>query len=202
MKKIFTSLFLIGLSISSFTQGNWVQKNNFNGNARSRGVAFTIGNNAYYGTGNYFGGSIEQSDFWKYNVATDSWTPIANFPQGMQADIGMSIGNIGYAGIDDVNIYNCVLTQQEIDSIYNNFSTVGIIEEQISDLIVFPNPANSTLTISNGKGNYKITDVFGRLVKEIKIDNEQVQINIQELKSGIYFLISKENNSSIKFIKQ
>jgi len=68
---------------------------------------------------------------------------------------------------------------------------------------VYPNPTKNTISISGGKGDYVITDVFGRIVKEIRIESKEIQaIDIQKLDSGIYFLVSRESNSTIKIIKQ
>ncbi|MBV6484359.1 MAG: hypothetical protein KFKLKKLM_00856 [Flavobacteriales bacterium] len=82
-------------------------------------------------------------------------------------------------------------------------SSIGVSEiAELNKIIAYPNPAKDLINITNGQGNYIITDVFGRMVKEGYITSEDFQLNTNELKSGIYFLISKENNSSIKFIKK
>lgn len=70
---------------------------------------------------------------------------------------------------------------------------------------VFPNPTNSLLTIENNSNvaidTTQITDMNGRIVKEIKgITN---QINISELKTGVYFLkiTTDQGTGTTKIIK-
>lgn len=103
--------------------------------------------------------------------------------------------------IDDINIYSCAITQQEVDSLYNTGS-VGLEELQVDKLLIYPNPTSDVLNIMNAKGSYLVTDIFGRIVTEININTDNYQLNTNAYNSGIYFLISKEDNSSVKFIKQ
>lgn len=56
---------------------------------------------------------------------------------------------------------------------------------------VFPNPVNDVLNLTNSKNiaitATQITDINGRVVKEIK-GNTVAQINISDLNAGVYFL--------------
>ena len=74
MKKTILSALALCLLFSVNAQ-TWVAKKNFPGTARSRGVAFSIGNFGYMGLG-----SSNTKDFWKYTPATDTWTTVAEFP--------------------------------------------------------------------------------------------------------------------------
>lgn len=105
--------------------------------------------------------------------------------------------------IDDIRIYNIPLTACDIDSLYNmpNPTTVGITQLNNNEIFkIYPNPAKDFINIKNAKGNYIITDLLGQVVKQIEITSTTQAINIQELNSGVYFLISNEDNSSKKFI--
>jgi hypothetical protein len=103
--------------------------------------------------------------------------------------------------IDDVKIYNCALTQQEVDSLFNTGS-VGVEELQTDKLLIYPNPTSDNLHITNAKGSYFVTDIYGRMITVININTDNYQLNTKSFSSGIYFIISKEDNSSIKFIKR
>lgn len=68
---------------------------------------------------------------------------------------------------------------------------------------IYPNPANSFVTISNFQENmqYKIFDITGKLVKENKLDS--ANLSVEELSSGNYILQiengkSKENLKLVK----
>ncbi len=104
MKKlyIFTVLLLANIVLVS-AQGTWTRKADFIGAARFRAVRFTINDQIYYGTGNVISGSPESADFYKYDIASDTWIQVANLPKGMQAGIGFSVGGKGYSGIGFLN---------------------------------------------------------------------------------------------------
>lgn len=87
----------------------------------------------------------------------------------------------------------------------NNLGTAKFDENSFT---AYPNPVNDVVTITN-KDNatfnaISITDINGRTVKNVKADNvSELQVNVSELNSGIYFLnISSENGKAVKkFIK-
>lgn len=73
----------------------WLQKTSFPGGVRYGGVAFVIGNYAYYGTGT--DENIFNSDFYKYNPSTNTWTAIASFPgSGRFSCSSFTLNNQGY----------------------------------------------------------------------------------------------------------
>lgn len=78
----------------------------------------------------------------------------------------------------------------------DNFST--------SEVKLYPNPATSVLNIEGDNieaSEYTIYNVVGKLVAKNTItDSDNVQINISNLESGLYFV--KINNQYLKFIKQ
>ena len=78
----------------------WTQLNDFPAgfDGRGYGVAFTLDDAAYVGTGN--GGSL-QDDLWEYDPATDSWTATSGFPAGFGAREGavaFALGGVAYVG--------------------------------------------------------------------------------------------------------
>ncbi|NLA24740.1 MAG: T9SS type A sorting domain-containing protein [Bacteroidales bacterium] len=96
--------------------------------------------------------------------------------------------------------------QDRIPSTITSIEEINLNDEKIKDIKIFPNPANRILNIS-GKNNFKeikIYDIKGVCVKHISKNTNQVQIDIKNLNSGVYFIeISGENYSfKEKFIKQ
>ncbi|MBL7966183.1 MAG: T9SS type A sorting domain-containing protein [Prolixibacteraceae bacterium] len=57
-------------------------------------------------------------------------------------------------------------------------------------LRVFPNPASDKIRIESGEGiqNIELLSINGNLIRSIKSDSHSVNIDLQPLKSGIYFL--------------
>jgi N-acetylneuraminic acid mutarotase len=99
MAKLIT-FFIFGLLGVSVYSQPWFEKSNFGGQARHRASSFSIGNYGYIGLGHINSGiDVEFEDFWKYDPATDSWTQIANYPEGecFHATCFV-IGEIAYVG--------------------------------------------------------------------------------------------------------
>jgi polyhydroxybutyrate depolymerase len=82
-----------------------------------------------------------------------------------------------------------------------NVSSINDINAN-SEIELFPNPANSTLTVqlkSSEKMNYFISNCFGQIVLNGILESESSTIEIGNLPQNIYFLNIGE--STIKFIK-
>jgi parallel beta-helix repeat protein len=68
-------------------------------------------------------------------------------------------------------------------------------------LKIYPNPANTILTIENAEGkNVEIIDISGKTMLAFFAINHQFPIMINQLKSGIYFV--KTGNKIVRFIKE
>src|SRR5690606_38081588 len=71
-----------------------------------------------------------------------------------------------------------------------------------STAVIYPNPASKTIYIKTGyRGNCKVFDFSGKLLKEKSISKELTQINIGSLPAGTYIL-RFENGESHKIIKR
>ena len=71
-----------------------------------------------------------------------------------------------------------------------------------NSIVIYPNPTNDILNVSkNGKYNYKIIDVNGRIIKLGKIENKT--ISTSEISNGIYIISIFNDTFSVekKFIK-
>jgi hypothetical protein len=106
--------------------------------------------------------------------------------------------------LDDIAIYNRALTQQEIISLYNTTITGLNPTSNQNILKVFPNPANSQLTIDYGNFSsmsgyrLKIVNSIGQTVFTTLINQQSTYIDISSWKvSGIYNvqLIDTVNNT-------
>jgi len=84
-----------------------------------------------------------------------------------------------------------------------NITFVGVNENDFLNINIFPNPASNILHINSDyliNKTIEIKDVLGNVVYENIIDNNNFQINITGLNSGIYF-ISIDRNLAYKLIK-
>lgn len=74
----------------------WKQVANFAGSPRHDATAFVIENKAYVGSGN--DGNYKQ-DFYSFDPASNTWTPIADIPGARQYASAFSVNGKGYAGM-------------------------------------------------------------------------------------------------------
>lgn len=108
--------------------------------------------------------------------------------------------------IDDIGIYNKVLSPIEIDSIFNYNSTTSILGlNNSSQLNIYPNPTSNQLSIIGNPlviNEINLIDITGKTLKTIR-QNLDV-INVTDLPNGIYFiqLITDEKVITKKFVKQ
>jgi hypothetical protein len=88
---------------------------------------------------------------------------------------------------------------------YENLTILGLEQELSLTIELYPNPANTLLFISNDNNyriNYvKISDVQGKLIKQIQGYNSQIEI--EQLQAGVYFVSIYTDKGSIvkKIIK-
>ncbi len=89
-------------------------------------------------------------------------------------------------------------------------TTVGINEVTMTNhkFSIYPNPVKSTLTIENNicseTYQYIIMDLTGKIILKRKFRGKQNKINIDYLRSGLYFLYinTKEYTVTNKFVKE
>jgi hypothetical protein len=81
--------------------------------------------------------------------------------------------------------------------------TTGVEINQLTDISIYPNPANGTINI-NGIANSDVViyDIAGKLIKEFK-DLSSTTIDISDMTQGVYFLnvSNKDGVKTLKFIK-
>ncbi len=104
--RLFTSLFFL-LALSLLTScdsdslqnlvGDWTEKADFAGTARTGAVSFTLDGKAYVGTG--FDGVNRLNDLWQYNATSDTWTRMADFPGVARSGaVAFAANGKGYIG--------------------------------------------------------------------------------------------------------
>ena len=119
---------------------------------------------------------------------------------------GGNLGNYFNGIIDQFCIWNRILTQQEINEIYNN-TTLTTNESFESELfIAYPNPVKNYLNLkisSNHIGSkYIIYNSLGNVIISGEINSEFSLIDMNNIYKGLYFLkIGNNLNTAYKKIK-
>lgn len=88
-------------------------------------------------------------------------------------------------------------SNQESRAITINNNETNSIPTNIS-LKVFPNPASNDITIESIAGNIDIYDMVGKKINSYTKGNGNLNINIQTLTNGVYFLKLTSNESEQK----
>lgn len=99
--------------------------------------------------------------------------------------------------IDDIRIYNRVLSPVEVDSLFNepNPITIGIsdIDPNKNTITVYPNPTTSQIYFSV-QTNVKLTNITGQVILDKKNLNT---LDLSDQPKGIYFLTHTDNNGQV-----
>ena len=83
------------------------------------------------------------------------------------------------------------------------FELIGVsVEEMESDIEIYPNPARDFVKVSTDnrqQTTVRIYNYLGILIEETEMNSDEVEINVSEYNSGIYFIsIQTENGNLIK----
>ena len=119
---------------------------------------------------------------------------------------GGNPGNYFNGIIDEFCIWDSVLTQEEINEIYNNSSLTTKKPYENEEFEVYPNPVKNYLNLkinSNHIGlKYAIYDSLGNIIISGKINSELNLIDMNNVSNGLYFLkIGNNFNTTYKIIK-
>jgi len=84
-------------------------------------------------------------------------------------------------------------------AVNDDFRTVGVEDNKLSSVKLFPNPFRNTLTISNIEGITSITvsSTLGQAVMTLtEINTTSVELSTSELQNGVYFITITDNNNN------
>jgi len=105
-----------------------------------------------------------------------------------------------------------ILTNSIANTIYNGTVSMETCYLEINEntilnneVSVFPNPFNTEITIGLGElkiKNFVITDLSGSVILKGDLDNSTKSIDLTQLKSGMYILNLKDEQSFIKYTKK
>lgn len=187
-------------SINVFTVGSGTAWNNVNSTAStvdySQWNCFVATYNASTGMAKLYTNGVADS------VVVGIYSDVINTPTYIGARpywVGSGGPAFFFAGaIDEVNIYNRVLTQHEVDSLCPSITT-SIPKLESNELNIFPNPFSSTCLIITDKilksASLTIYNSYGQQVRNINnIQGQTIQLQRDNLPTGIYFIQLVQDN--------
>jgi N-acetylneuraminic acid mutarotase len=168
----------------------WEQRSNLPGTERGAASTFTIGSKGFvvFGADGGF-----KDELWEYNPYTDSWNIKANFPGGERRNaIAFTIGTKGYGGIGKgpsgirQNFYE-----------YTPALPLAVEENETVHVQVYPNPIDDVAQIFiQNESSAKwilIHNSNGQLVQQIQVIGQTMELQRNNLASGIYYLTILNN---------
>ena len=160
----------------------------------------------YYGQENYVGDQNEMKVYYRES-STDSWVEIAHYTSSVddwtQEVLALpnpsSTYQIAFEGINyfgRANVLDDVLIEDNLALHSNNVETFNY----------YPNPAQSSMTFS-GKSvikNIQFIDILGKEVMNVFPNKTEINLNVDHLKSGIYFVNVNigNTNKTVKIVKK
>ncbi len=109
--------------------------------------------------------------------------------------------------VDEVRIYDRILSPSEITFLYTHLTGKTLIEElEKRSPSIYPNPAKDVLIVDlpdyTSNSSYHILDITGRVLLSGIVNSNKFNINLNGLGAGIYTLIieSGTNYNQIKFV--
>lgn len=135
-------------------------------------------NGYLFGISNSVAGQV-----WKYNLKTSEFSACAT-----NAPNYGTVNNSGLTFLDPL----------DLTARYKNSNLV-------ENLSIYPNPCNGTMNVrTNEFLQYAIFDINGKIIQKGVVDHTNAQINLNQAKSGFYFIqftnANKENNT-LKILK-
>lgn len=155
-------------------------------------------------------GQVDNDDIYTIEMAIP-WTSLSgSFLPVADNVFNFDITVADVASTGGARLYRESWTSAHDDAWFDtrDFGTVTLVEESssitartISDLKVYPNPANSVVNISAeaNLSEIRMYDVTGRMVNlKENINNNQTELNIEELTTGIYIInvVDVDGNTS------
>lgn len=112
---------------------------------------------------------------------------------------------LDYADDSIPYMYHCHMLHHEDDGMMGSFivrdtSSVGIDEVKPSELKLFPNPADQSITLYNFLPDDQaitITDLSGRVLNVMNVHNPKIQISTKNFSNGIYFITVSAHKNSV-----
>lgn len=150
--------------------------------------------------------SLTQLSQLNYETTLNAWAALDNLTPGLSSGVSLGADGQEYCDSSGRDILtnssgpNWTITG-DVDLCARPLSTEDVVKEEFN---LYPNPVGEKIfltSLSSLKNNYRIqiTDVAGRVV--LRKEN-QTEIDVSNLKSGVYFLqIIGENKVTKKFLK-
>ncbi|MBA3665929.1 MAG: T9SS type A sorting domain-containing protein [Bacteroidetes bacterium] len=129
--------------------------------------------------------------------------------------LGVNSSYLWFNGsIDDVKLYNRVLTQNDVNALYTQTITCkgavtgnNQMTTESNEFLIYPNPSNARCVISNlsnGISEVNLLSISGELLISQTSSKSEIELDLKDLSRGIYFVSIKNSKGTTvkKVIKE
>jgi len=116
-----------------------------------------------------------------------------------QGLVMVRMGNPGDSPLSEIGVFLCNMIWQKLNAVICNPTSTRENQLPGKEIIVYPNPANGTITLPGYSGKAEIVNLNGAVVWRGHIKSNE-PITLKSLKSGVYIL--KTANGSARFINR
>nr|WP_319273215.1 T9SS type A sorting domain-containing protein [uncultured Draconibacterium sp.] len=133
------------------------------------------------------------------DVEKGKWIELTeSFSRDAASDLSLSSGDRMQINLNASDITGSEALLYIDDIVFENDNVTSIVEPKSTDISIYPNPANDILTINaKEEGRIRIFNCTGKLVKLVEKSSFSEQINISELKTGVYFVSVLSDNRNV-----
>lgn len=111
-----------------------------------------------------------------------------------------SLSDVAFADVDN-NGYPDIFIMGNSNMFMNNLDQSGVVNENLSDFRLYPNPAKTDITI-NSSNSIDIKEIMiynnlGQLMDNVSSSFNKTRINISNLNQGVYFVEIRTQNGKL-----
>ncbi len=119
-------------------------------------------------------------------------TTVFSWPYSLTGSGTTGLKQISAMDFYGYDVYSAGNVRQYIDDVkFEKITTIGINEVMVKDNVkLYPNPASSVVNIRTAAvmKTAKVLDMSGSVVKTYKVNDNKVQIDVENLSSGLYYV--------------
>jgi hypothetical protein len=199
-------------TINVYIDGNSINTTAFSGVLGSDDFPLMIGN--YYYPGYAFFGEMDDVSIWNLGssqsiVSSVLSSTLTGAESGLLAyydmnDIGVGQGIVAINKAQSTGVaLNGMTVGSATTPYFSNIATnIYGITKTDEEVTLYPNPFSSSTTLRLSSDNFVhselfITDLLGKQVKVLPVNEQEITINRDELESGVYFYSLKNENGKI-----
>jgi hypothetical protein len=148
---------------------------------------------------------LSGGNFTASGANTYTWSSNSYYLQGSAVTITSSQANVcTVSGTDGNNCVGTTTLALTVDPCTGILSHTG---NELNKVTVYPNPTNGEFTVELKNGLNKtveLMDVTGRIVLSETTDLDVIQLNINSISNGVYYVKIKSDNTTntLKIVKQ